>query len=206
MKPLTIWLMLLVSFGFKGGAGQTQSGVIPNLQVLEQQMVQPIVQSIMHTIPIGERLTLQITGDTELAAWLSEQLIQHLLVKKFRVYNTATLDVNYIVRIKIDTVSITYFPMSHQWWGGVKEWQRKVQLKGRLTIISAKQELLTVQQLDTVFEDQFSGGWQKLETQQWSFTRGKVIDRSPWRRWVEPILISAATITVIALFFTVRSQ
>ncbi len=197
-----LWTVLMLLPA--GGRGQS----LPdnNLLVLHHLIIEPLVQMVWQTVPPRERIYLSVSGQTGLARWITDTTVPLLLAKKFRVYKTDNDSVNYRIGVTGARVRITYRPLARNWLTRVTRWQRRIEVRGTVEIVTSAGEVKGVQQLQSDYEDILTISPRQLENVEYPFTRGQVDDTTRWKKWVEPILISAATITVVALFFTIRSQ
>ena len=197
---LTFWSILLCI------PMMLSAQTLSNADVLKHQMIPVLVDTIKTIVPAKSKVVLSVEPRGTFADWMRQQFTQELLRKKIRVYKTASSDVNYRILVSGVTVLITYQPVSRNWLGRVKHWKRIVQLIGQLEVISSLGEVKMLYPLQLAYTDTVTAKLKTLEQADLPFTHGTVEDTTHWQRWVEPILISVATITVVTLFFTIRSQ
>ncbi len=188
------------------GPAMSQPPAPGNLHILQQLIIAPLVQTIQHSVPPRETVYLSVSGERELAEWVQETAIPLLLAKKIRVYKINNDNVNYRIMVTGITARIMYRPLARNWLTQVVQWQRTITVGGKMEVLTTAGEVKGIYPLTSSFSDTLAVNPRTLETPEYPFTKGNTTDATRWKKWVEPILISAATITVVALFFTIRSQ
>ncbi len=205
MKPLQ-WLVLGILGSLLLTSLMAQSRPLTNEELLKQQFVPAVVDTLTNGLPPEVGVVMTIEPQSTFSRWIHQELTRQFLRKKFRVYKTVTPDVNYRIRVNRLKTVIVYRPVSRNWLGRVSRWQRTIEVSGQLEVVSDREEVRLLQPLTWVYADTVRQNPGTLENPELPFTRGTVEDTTRWQRWVEPILISVATITVVTLFFTIRSQ
>ncbi len=204
------WRLLLawgaLSIGLAGMVNPLLGQPKETVEILNQYFISSLTKPLVETLLPNATVTISVEPPGQLAEWVQQQITMAFLRKKIGVYKTGSTDVNYRIRISRLSLQIIYQPVSRNWIGRVTQWRRFMQAQGELEMVTSQEKIVLMQPITWAYSDTLQGNPASWEQPSLPFTRGTVRDTSHWRRWVEPILISVATITVVTLFFTIRSQ
>ncbi len=201
---LVIWGILLL-VGLTRGQDSTKT----NLQLLQDQMVQPVVRALDSLNLPPQAIAIQVTGEDELSAWIEQKLKEEVLSKGWNLYladSSFTKDDGVMVQISGANVEIQYRSKEKNWLFRTTRYLRQVEGVFSYQIVRAG-EILAVKEKHFRYRDEVPAGELKhLENPLLPFSRGTRYS-SPWiDRFLEPVVITAATLTVVYLFYTLRSS
>lgn len=141
-----------------------------------------------------------------LSEWMRKSLVDSTLRRGYSVYvepNNAP-DSAIVVEITDQSITFEYESIGHKWLFFNKGYRRSVASGFHISITEPDGKVLLSQQFSENFEDTVSN-INAIEDEKLIFARGKKINSSLGKRLIEPVLITASTITMVYLFYSLRS-
>jgi hypothetical protein len=144
--------------------------------------------------------------NSALSVWMQQSLIDSAIAADYSVYlETGDLpDSAIAVEITDQNITFEYRPIGNKWLFFNKGYKRSVKSGFHIYLKEKSGEILLSQQFSENFEDTVSNIG-VLEDEKLVFTKGRKINSSLGKRLIEPVLITASTITMVYLFYSLRS-
>jgi hypothetical protein len=203
----TITIIILIFFSLN--AFPQTNEVLSNKKIISDIFVNPVVQVLSDSLNFSGSVTIRSAQPELLSSWAAQNLTDSCLEKNFLVYsppdsiNTA----DYSIVISNPQVEITYRSAGRRWLFFKKGIERSVQGEYHLLITNKEHRVLLSRQItgfekDVINEDVIK----QIEDENLPFTKGTKIGQTFIKCWLEPIIITATTMTVVYLFYTLRSE
>ncbi len=179
-----------------------------NKEVIARLLISPALQLIKTTTPLQGGLSISSPDNTPLSKWLVQILTDSCLQQKYLVYSPRTDSVStYVVEVTTPQIEIQYRSGGRKWGlfpGNVK---RRVIGSYHIQIKDEKGRVRISQEISGTYEDKISrDALPDVENEKLEFTRGVHYPSTFRKKWLEPVLITATTATMIVLFYTLRNQ
>ncbi|MGH1363939.1 MAG: hypothetical protein ACRBF0_10310 [Calditrichia bacterium] len=166
------------------------------LPVIEEKLVNP--SPLRFTTP----------KPSPLATWIEAKLTEACLQKEYVVYSSAdSVKTISLVRFSNPQVKIVYQAAARSWNLRTSEYSRDVMLTMQLEVVDANGVVQASIPIEEIYADRISrSDFASLQKSPFSFLRGTKKDSGLIKRWLEPVAMTAATMTVIYLFYSLRSN
>lgn len=186
-----------------------EAAEVTNESLIRNLMVKQIMQTIQNTLPTADSVQISVEGDAVLSKWLKQSLIDSSLARGFAVYETEAPPSTHPHRVRLADaeVQVSYRKIKKSWLLFHKQMERQLNLQYHITIVGPRGRVLLSQAMTRSVTDTLPGtNPQNLENPELPFTVGTKTSSEGFNRLIEPILITGATVTVIYLFYTLRSS
>ena len=188
-------LILLVMSGLKA------QSELSNLTLAEQMYTQ-VIDSLLVGVPEPE---LNVSGlSADMQTFLRSGWIQYWASKTSIPVQDSTKSVFNMDKCNI---SITYHEDAWKLTGFKKQFKREftISLRGWLEEKQSKKVLKSflVQKTKMGFIEQEE--MHQVENSPFIFTKGRMQTKSLWTRYIEPVLVTVSVVTMVYLFFSVRT-
>ncbi len=186
-----------------------QPPVVTNVQLLQQNLVQPLIQVLDSLGATAPGVSVHVEGSEELNRWFEQKLKENVLSKHWNLVKTDSSGKNddfFVLQVEKVAATILYRSKDKNWLLRTTRYQREVEGLVRYQF-TRKQRILQADEIHFRVQDEISRkDLKRVENDLFPFARGEHLP-SPWIDWVlEPVIITAATLTVVYLFYTLRSR
>jgi len=187
------------------------SNSIPsNEDIAKKLLVETALEQVyLHATEFGTLVfpNMPTAGENSaLSIWMQQSLIDSAIVADYSVYLEASDSPDSAIAVEINdqTITFEYESIGNKWLFFNKGYKRSVKSDFHMSIREENGKVLLSQQFSENFEDTVSN-IDVLEDEKLDFTRGKKINSSLGKLLIEPVLITASTITMVYLFYSLRS-
>lgn len=180
---------------------------LSNEEIAKKLLVEPALQQIYFHAPKSSRLIIQKHGEnSDLSTWMEQSLIDSCFAHDYPVYFKLadSMDSTMVVEIAQPDITFTYHSMGKKWLFFNKGYKRVITSSFHISIKGENGKVLLSQNFSDNFADTLSN-ITEIENAKLLFTKGKKIKSSIGKQLIEPVLITASTITVVYLFYSLRS-
>ncbi len=194
------FILFLSVLNLTARAGENRS----NLGVIENELKSALDSVLQKILPGGDEIEIVFKNiSDEKIAFLKTYLVDYLENKK----NIVRIDTaDYKIIIEQFTVAIVYEETNAKFWGVSDELNRQIIVTLRGVIESFKNHRFYALRIDRKYNDKISlHNKQTIENSPYSFSRGKLLRRSSWKSVIEPVVVSISAVTIILLFFVLRT-
>jgi hypothetical protein len=145
-------------------------------------------------------------GNSEISSWMKRCLIDSAVKAGYAVYTQLeeAPDSAAIVEIADANIKFEYESIGNKWLFFNRGYNRSAEGDFHISIRKKNGKVLFSQQVHKDFADTLSST-DMVENGELVFTKGKKTDPSLGKRLIEPVLITASTITMVYLFYSLRS-
>lgn len=203
-KTVLVLIALILS-----GPALSQARPAGNEAVIAGLLVPSMLQVISRTVPPQQSLTVTSMTPDAFSQWLSQILLDSCLQRNYFVYSAADSAAKgaFVVKVGEGHANILYKSAGKKFLFFNKGIRRQVNAQSRLVLLNAQGRVLISETIGGEYSDVIPGSHkEKVENPQYPFTKGTK-KASPFiNRWLEPVLITVATSTVIYLFYSLRSE
>ena len=177
---------------------------LSNLNVIEKELQNALDSTLQTVIQNGDELEIVFNKiSDEKGAFLKTFFIDYLTKNEVTVrIDSAAL------RLEIEQfdVNIVYNETSAKMWGTSDVFDRQIVIKLKGVIDDQKSNQFRSLNVDKKFTDKISSKNMKaIENSPYSFTAGRLLKKSSWTNFVEPVVVSISAATIILLFFILRT-
>lgn len=191
------------------GAFCRENATPTNQEVLSRLFTAPVLTLLADSLPPSGTLVIRDSPGGGLAAWLIQNLTDSCLAQKYLVYSSPDSGVSYDYALEISgaRVQIQYHSAGRRWLFFKKGVRRTFTGDFHLRVIRSDRQILYSRQMPVSYQDVIPAGLlERVENPDLPFTQGTKSGSSVINRWLEPVLITATTITLIYLFYSLRSN
>lgn len=203
MLTLLVWGGLLPSL-------HPQSVPLTNEEVIRRLFMSSTLKVLKDTLQADKQaLQLKSDGNEPLASWLIRNLTDSCLANKFLVYSSADSQsrAQLVVQLSSPEVVIEYRGAGKKMLVFSKGMKRSIAGKYHLQIIGKSGNILFSRMMHMNYQDRLpAGSYSVVEDRALPFTHGTKKQSALLKRWLEPVVITATTMSVIYLFYTLRSN
>ena len=203
------FLYLFVSFLFPANAFSQKSQTPPNQEIIAGIFTYPVLQILSDSLKVKEAIAIKSDKPETFPSWVAQILSDSCLSKNFLVYSPPDSGgtTNYMVTVSNPWVEITYQSAGRRWLLFKKGLKRTIEGGYHLQITDSEQRLLFSRQISGIAQDVIAEKMiEQVENNNLPFTKGTKLKSAFITRWLEPIVITAATMTVVYLFYSLRSE
>lgn len=198
-------LSLVISISLQGG---NTNITISNEGIAKKLLVEKALQQIYGYAPKYSRLVIQVEGkNSEISQWMQQNIIDSCIVKKYSVFikSEHSIDSSLSVDISNPDITFEYHSLGKKLLLFNKRYKRIGNSNFHISIKAITGKILSSQNFSSNFNDTLSNV-NKIENEKLSFTKGKRNESQFGKRIIEPLLITASTITMVYLFYSLRSS
>lgn len=188
-------------------ANESQQGIFSNEKVARKIIIKSALQQVFNQIVDTTQLTIIIKEtDANLSRWMKQNLVDSCIAHGYTVYD----ELNHIpgsftiVEISGAEISFEYRSAGKKWLFFNKGYKREAKCRFHLSIRKSSGRIVFSKQISNIFNDTVSN-IKKLENEQLPFTKGTKSGSSIAKKLIEPVLITASAVTVVYLFYSLRS-
>jgi len=204
------YLLLLVSVIFSTIAFSQHSASPTNQEVISRIFATPFLKILSDSLNINGPISIESRQKELFANWTAQILTDSCLRRKILVYSppdSSEGSADYSIVISDPRVEITYQSAGRRWLLFRKGLNRWVEGGYHLQITDREHRVLVSRYIvgseqDIVPNDAIDA----IENDTLPFTRGTKLDSPFIKRWLEPLIITATTMTVVYLFYSLRSK
>jgi hypothetical protein len=193
------------------GLSAYSNSIPSNEDIAEKLLVETAVKQVyLHANKFGTLVFPNVRTGGEYSAlseWMQQSLIDNAISADYSVYLETGDPPDSAIAVEITGQNITfeYESIGNKWLFFNKGYKRSVKSGFHISIREEKNgKVLLSQQFSENFEDTVSN-IAVIEDEKLTFTKGKKLNTSLGKRLIEPVLITAATITMVYLFYSLRS-
>jgi hypothetical protein len=195
------WLILAFS-----GSGYVQ--VATNLEILEEVFIQPVISCLDSVAGPAASVRIENSSLTDFHVWVQDYLRRSMIEQGYAVFDNAT-DSNeqtYAVVLENLVSEIYYRPIGRSLLMRENRFERSFNTLLSFYIKNKDESIEHSHSKNIVVQDTISANdLSQIENDLFQFSRG-VKSESGWVRKVfEPVVITATTIVIVYLFFSLRS-
>ncbi|NIU01645.1 MAG: hypothetical protein GWN01_12240 [Nitrosopumilaceae archaeon] len=187
----------------------SQANITSNQQILSRLLVTPVLNIFADTLELSNSMKIQGNNDGLLNLWLIQNLTDSCLSKNYLVYSSPDSGFvpNYAIRITNPRVEINYRSAGGKLLVFQKGVKRKIKGSYHLQIQKRGGQVLFSREISGQYQDTIPNNMiDQVENEKLPFTIGTEYESPFVNRWLEPVLVTATTMTVIYLFYTLRSE
>ena len=195
--------MLIVLFSVISLWGQSLS----NLDLLQGMISQPVIKALDSLTAIPVKIKIESKTNSDICRWMVQQLQKDLLARNFWLF-TDSDSTRADLTLVIDDLqsSIVYRVVDRNLFFRSSRYQRAVELLLAFHYKNNQESILytyskSIKKIDVVRRSEIA----QLENKFYSFSQGQKIESSLWSKFIEPVIVTAATAGVVYLFFSLRS-
>ena len=204
---LPVWRMLLPLLMI--ASLHAQHPPKTNLQMMLEIIAPPLFTSVKQSIPGGSSIVISTASADECSRWIAKILTDSCVQANYLVYSSADSAENPVYRITLTDAacSVVYYPQKRKWLVGKANYLREIEVTVHLQIANPASQILVSKQVNEKFRDKIaSDAIADIEDPNISITMGTKTSKGGFKRWVEPLFLSAVTIAVIFSFYSLRSN
>jgi len=197
-----VWVYLVVQFW---SVSWTQTSA--NLDVLNNQLVNPILMALDSTIQSGDAVKIASDQDDEVSQWIKMRIRDELLKGNVTIYDDQQ-EISPVTSVALQNIftQIYYKPVSRNFLFRINKYERHIESLLSFYIKDENESIIysysKIQQMsDTLVTDELD----KVESKFHLFTLGKRLESGWVRKFFEPAIITVTTVGVIILFYSLRS-
>lgn len=201
-RILTICLVICVNL-----YGDQDKAVLSNEVVAKNLIVEESLKRIYLHIPKYSKLVIKVSEERpEISKWIQQNIIDSCIVQNYSVYINSDdpKDSALVVDISNPNITFEYHSLGSKWLFFKKGYKRVCKSSFHFSIRDHNRMVITSQNFTNSFSDTLSN-ISKVENEKLTFTVGKKFDSLIGEKIIEPVLITASTITMVYLFYSLRS-
>lgn len=202
-------LYLLISILYSVNAFAREPQPPSNQEIISQIFTPPVLRILTDSLKIKESIAIKSSEPEAFASWVAQILTDSCLSKNFLVYSPPDSGVISVYTITVSNpwVEITYQSAGRRWLLFKKGFRRTIEGGYHLQITDGEQRVLLGRQISGMVQDVIPEKMiERVESNNLPFSKGTKLKPAFITRWLEPIVITAATMTVVYLFYTIRSE
>ncbi len=204
-SELFLILILMALTGFV----KPQTSYPVNEDVIADLLVKSTLEKLKTNLPEAEAITIYAASGNQFESWFQQILTDSCLQHNYLVYSYPKKDSADAILLEISgtAVEINYKSTGRKWLFGSKGFQRIIASKSHLQFRNKENQVLFSQEISGEYQDVIPGNFLKsAENEALPFTKGTKSADPFIKRWLEPVIITASTMTVGYLFYTLRSE
>ena len=203
LKPGVLFPLWVI---FITGAGHCQTK--SNLQLLNELVVKPVVNALDSLPEAPPEVVISLKEKSEFADWAVKKLQEAILKKRIRVFDTLTAsDTDWvIIDLEKMKINLSYRVKKRKWLVRPSRYMREIEGILSFSIRRHNGAVLYSGEREIHFQDVISATDLKtVENEMYPFSQGTKRESKFVKRFLEPVVITGATASVIYLFYTLRS-
>jgi len=189
--------------------GFLQTQTIGNETVIANLLAPQALKSITKIIRPGQRIRFNTGKNSDADRWLAQILTDSCLERNYLVYSSAdsVAETDFVIEIANVKTKISYRPAGQKLLILNKGFRRSVTAEFRLIISDQHSRIWVNKQFKAEYTDIIPASViRDVENKGKSFTTGTKKQSTFINRWLEPVIITTATATVVFLFYSLRSD
>lgn len=186
-----------------------QKTPVTNEKILSNLLVSPVLTHLSDSLNKTDNLLFNSNLKTSFSTWIQQILSDSCLQRNYLVYSMPKSDSLSLTRVIISnpTSQIIYRDAGRKWLFFNKGIYRNIQADFHLQVIDKNNRLLLSKTIAGQYEDKIKHkDIQQIENPENLFSKGTKSGSKFIKRWLDPLVISAATMTMVYLFYTARSN
>lgn len=181
-----------------------------NQEVISRIFVTPFLEILSDSLNIDDTISIESAQKELFANWTAQILTDSCLRRKILVYSppdSGKGSAGYSIVVSDPRVQITYQSAGRRWLLFRKGLNRWIEGGYHLQITDREQRVLLSRYI-TGFEQDIvpNNAIDTIENDALPFSKGTKLESTFIKRWLEPVIITATTMTVVYLFYSLRSQ
>jgi hypothetical protein len=148
------------------------------------------------------------SGNSSLDGWVNQILIDSCVSAGYSVYylTDSLNELGGLVEISNTVVNIDYQVADKKWVFFTKNYERNVNCSVHISIRDSIGKMMFSEEITNSYQDKLKKSEVKyIEDVSLPFTKGNLKNSNFGKKILEPVLITAATLTVVYLFYSLRS-
>jgi hypothetical protein len=201
-RILTISLLIFVNL--YGGQDKV---VLSNEEVATKLMVEESLQRIYLHTPKFSKLVIEVREEKpEISKWIQQNIIDSCIAQNYSVYINFDDSIGsaFVVDISNPNITFEYHSLGSKWLFFNKGYKRVCKSNFHISIRENNGMVIMSHNFTNNFSDTLSN-ISEVEDEKIKFTIGIKFDSLIGKRIIEPVLITASTITMVYLFYSLRS-
>ncbi len=187
------------------GAQPSGSSPISNAELAKRFFVGEPLKQLQTVYADTAELILTVKPQSSFGKWIWRKFVDAAVLKNMKMVRDSRIR-SFAVEIDSPSVSITYTAAGHKLLLLGNKFRRKFEGSFHLRITEPSGRIVVSQPFRVMFADTLNENELKtVENSQLGFTRGSKISAQKVRRWIEPALLTASTLAVFVLFYSLRS-
>lgn len=203
------YVAVLVLIIFSTIALSQHSAPPTNQEVISRIFVIPFLEILSDSLKINGSISIESAQKELFSNWTAQILTDSCLRKKILVYSPPDSGgmADYSIVVSDPRVQITYQSAGRRWLVFRKGLNRWIEGGYHLQITDREHRVL-VSRYILGFERDIvpNNAIDAIESDTLPFTKGTKLGSTFIKRWLEPVIITATTMTVVYLFYSLRSQ
>jgi len=188
----------------------SQHSVPPtNQEIISRMFVTPFLELLSDSLNIDGAISIKSAQNELFSNWTAQILTDSCLRKKILVYSPPDSGeaADYSIVVSDPRVQITYQSAGRRWLVFRKGLNRRIEGGYHLKITDRERRVLVSRYIAGFEQDIVpNNAIEAIESDALPFTKGTKLGSTFIKRWLEPVIITAATMTVVYLFYSLRSQ
>jgi hypothetical protein len=183
-------------------------GQVPsNLELLQGMIPRPVLEAVDSLSLAPVQIVIKSESNSEINNWLVQQIRKELLAKNFSLLDKSdTSGVDLTIVIEDLQSVIKYRGIHHDLLLRVSKYERSIETFLTFYIKNNKESILYTYSKRNEQKDVLSRSQLKaVESTFFPFSQGQKIESEIMNKLIEPVIITAATVGVVYLFFSLRS-
>jgi hypothetical protein len=156
-----------------------------------------------------EKMRIVSEALTDFSQWTLKSLVDNAVSNSFQVYTNmdSAVTVDKVVTISEENISYFYNSLGTKWLFKNKGYHRVARGELHLAIQENDGKIVFSQFISEIYQDTITSKSIKyIEDPNLTFTKGEKTNSSFGKNIVGPVLFTAATLTVVYLFYSLRSD
>jgi hypothetical protein len=195
------WLILVFSLN-----GYSQ--VSTNLEVLEEILVDPVVSCLDTFADPTTSILIENASLSEFHIWMRDNLRRKLIDEGYAVYDRETVSNEQMYTIVVENLAteIYYRPIGRNLLLRENRLERSFNTLLSFYIKNKDESIEHSHSKNIVVKDTISvAQFDEIENNLFQFSRGVKTESGWMKKYFEPVVITATTIVIVYLFFSLRS-
>ncbi len=189
--------------------GFLQTQTRGNETIIANLLVAQALESITEIIRPGQRIQIKASENTDANRWLTQILTDSCLERNYLVYSSpdSAAKTDYVIEIADVKTKISYHPTGQKLLILKKGYRRSLTAEFRQIIRDKNSRIWMDKQFKEEYSDVIPASViSDVENKEKRFTTGTKKQSTFINRWLEPVIITTATATVVFLFYSLRSD
>lgn len=203
------YVIVLVLIIFSTIALSQHSTLPTNQEVISRIFVTPFLEILSDSLNINDTISIESEQKELFSTWMAQILTDSCLRKKILVYSPPDSGgmADYSIVVSDPRVQITYQSAGRRWLVFRKGLNRWIEGGYHLQITDREHRILVSRYIAGFEQDIVPhSAIEVIESDNLPFTKGTKLNSTFIKRWLEPVIITATTMTVVYLFYSLRSQ
>lgn len=187
------------------GAQPPGNTPVSNAELIKRFFVEEPLRQLEKVYDDSAEVILTVSPKNSLAKWIWGQFVDAAVSAKIRMVRDEKLK-RFKVEIDSPAISISYAGAGHKMLILQDKYRRKFEGRFHLRITEPSGQIVVSQPFRTMFTDTLKSNELKaVENSRLAFTHGFKTPSKKVHSWLEPALLTASTLAVFVLFYSLRS-